>query len=146
MKGLKHIIPCLSALHENRRTGMGRANKLEGFRSPTKGPCPGEVYDHSPHFLPPPEVYVNLFLRKSNTDPLSQRSTLYKNPAEKKTYNIFPELWGFSSNYDSRPYMLRSETNATSVMLVCATLSVVQDEVWQIQTLSEVRLSRGNNQ
>lgn len=47
---LKHTL-FLPVCSENERTGTGRANTPERFRSPTKGPCPGQVSDLSPHFL-----------------------------------------------------------------------------------------------
>lgn len=106
---LKHIIPRLSALHENGRAGMGRVNKLERFRSPTKGPCPGQVSDHSPHFLPASE---NLFLQKSNTDLQSQRSTVYKHKPDKRP-SIFPlNCWDWHC-------LLRFDCNAAHQSCLC---------------------------
>lgn len=134
---LKHTL-FLSVCSENERTGTGRANTLERFRSPTKGPCPGQVSDLSPHFLP-----ASVMLAKATK--VSRATGLQR--AKKKCHNIFSKLWEYTSKVWQQALFAQVwAQRGTSVMPVCATLSTGQDKAKQIQTPSEVRTSRGNNQ
>lgn len=98
---------------------MGRANKLERFRSPTKGPKSLTILLTSFLLL----ESSHLFLRKSDPDFWRQRSALHKHKPEKRP-TVFPlNCWATAPN--SRHCLLRFVCNAAHQSCLCVLPSVL---------------------